>query len=201
MQRGFHTCQTPCSRSHTCCSQRLIHIGLAQRPRDAVSERPLQVQCLLVELECEARLVGECDVALVRQRLLEEHGAKVRVDRVGLLRHYHKLGERHRRESHRHVVAIDATAVRDERHTARRRQRDDASKLGHAAHPHHIGLQEVDARVDQLVEAPARVLVLACRKVRSDAHALQLLREACVRGVLVRHQRLLDPRHVAACLL
>ena len=162
----------------------------------------MQVERLLVEGEAEAGfVVRQRDVAALRQRLVDKHGTKVGLDHVGLLGHYHELGERDRGERHAHEVAVDAAAVRHDGDAARRGERDDARKLGDAAHPHDVGLQQADTRLDQLRVAPPRVLVLARRKVRDDAEPLELLGEPRVRLVLVGHQRLLDPRQAAALLL
>ena len=88
------------------------------------------------------------------------------------------------------VIGIRPAAMRHDGQVIGRRMGRDAQKLGHAAHPHHIGLHDIQrALFDQAAIAEAGVFVLAGRPFQRGVGLFDL----AIPFDVIRRQDLLPP--------
>ena len=151
---------------------------------------PYQVQGIAVQFQAKSWSFRERDITRLRERFADEHRTEVGRDRVRLLAHHHELRQVDGVEGHRHVIAVDTTAMGHHRYGLRLGLGNHAGKLRRAAHPHHVRLQQADACLDQLLEPVAGVLVLAGREVGRCPQALELPGELGCAGLVWSDLRL-----------
>lgn len=138
-----------------------------------------------IEFQPESWLVqvGDIEAPFGRNRLVHEKVAKHRQDRfavrgIGQVFLEWCVGLRDDE-----VIAIRSAGVRHNGDIVRGSHGGDALELGHAAHPHDVGLEDIEvATLDEFAEAEARVLVFAGGELDGRMGAFELLEAVAVVG-------------------